>query len=760
MCWRRVFGVLDEEDSRPSVLRATGADPASVAVAVLAAAVLAAAVLAAGALAVGQVAAALAFAGGSEREGRQQGPAAGSSDRPAATGRLPDGSPYVSPRHLSLGTASGPAPLEESGGFVVSAQVGGPVNAVFEHDGLLYVGRGPRLLVYAVCPSGLEMVGASGLLPGVVQDVVVQGDVAFAAVGEAGLASLSLAEPEAPRLLHHLPIYGVSRKIVVDGGFAYLVSGIGGMPIVDIRDVSAMRVAGTYSALVSDIAVEGDWAFVVSRNLQLVNIADRTAPFQRAKLAEWADAVAVRDGRLFAGEVDSADSADRTAQLRVYDVRSPNKNRPQLFSMPLPSPVKDLEFEPGDRERLWILGRERLSVIQGIDSLASVGIVRQRPVPEPLRSLHRASFGLLIAAGGGGLLSVDPASADLADSRLTGGLASAQALAAGRGFAFVDDEGDFLVGDRLRAFDLRDPYAPREAGVIEMAVEARSLVWADDTLFAVDTDRLLRAFDVSDPYRPAEVGRLDLPKKTWALAAGNGHVFAAADDRVVIVDVRDPAAMLQVAAVEPEWGATDVALDVAARRAYATGPDSQRTSRRDTLHALDVAEPAAPAEVVHTPIDGWRSGLVAVDGIVFGGDLSLQIYDDRGGALAPLASLAAAGEIRDKAWSGDGLLLAVQLPEIGGVVRRIDVSDPSAPLETGALDVRAAARGVAFDRESGLGFVSAQDAGLLVFGLDAAPATPEPPPTPLPAPTRVPLAGEVRAHLPLAIGGVRRYCAP
>ena len=175
--------------------------------------------------------------------------------------------------------------------YTVRGQSGGPVRAVAVAEGTMWYGRGPRVVLGGVGADTAEWLpskpGASSrVLPGLVEDIALRGPRAFVAAQRGGLIVLDLADPDGPRITARLAVDGLAAGVRLDGDRAYVHAGWGGLHIVDVADPDAPRVVGHVAGIISDAVVAGQWAFVVSRNLTMVDLADPANPVQRSKLAE------------------------------------------------------------------------------------------------------------------------------------------------------------------------------------------------------------------------------------------------------------------------------------------------------------------------------------------------------------------------------------------------------------------------------------------------------------------------------------------
>lgn len=661
------------------------------------------------------------------------------------------GAAGAAPPRPAAGDAGDDAAARLCPDYSVRAQLGGPVRAAFAADGAVWYGRGPRVALGVVGAGGgpawlsASPGASSGVLPGLVEDLAVRGPRAFVAAQRGGLLVLDLAAPAGPRQTARLELEGLAASVRLDGDRAYVTAGWGGLHVVDVAQPDAPRAVGHVSGIVSDAAVTGTWAFVVSRNLTMVDLTDPTRPVQRAKLAEWADAVELVDGVLFAGVSDDPDRADRRGQLASYDVRDAGRSRPQLGSLEVGQPVRDLL--PLGRGRLLVLTRAELLEVDAADP-ARMRVLRRAAVPGHLRRLAGEGPPPHYAAGAGdGLLAIDGGTLALSPVPGAETLGHAASLAAlDERTLVVEDEADASSdAGRLRIVDVADPSAPRVVAQLPVPVDQRALVAGGGRIVVGQADGGLRVVDASNPADPRVAGRLQLAgRRIWALALAGDLVWVANDDRLRAVDVSNPDSPVEVGSVRMANGATDVAVD--GPRAYVAGPDSRRDSGFDFLQAVNIVDPTRPSPVPPGgAVDGWNDGLAAAGGLVAQGGLAL--YDVRGDVPPTWVGAVPMDEdVVDKAMAGGVVLLALEDPTAGtGAMRAVDVADPRRPRVLDTVPALAPVRDVAV--AGGLVALAEGDAGLRLIAPSGVPAVP----TAAPFPTRDPVDVVGTIYLPRVV---------
>ncbi len=174
-------------------------------------------------------------------------------------------------------------------------QFGGGIRAVAARGEQAFVGVGPRLFVLDVTDRAKPFaLGRGPVLGGVVQDIALEGDVAWVATGDAGLYALDVSEPTGPRVIAHHPLPGAwAENVLMHEGAAIIFSDSGNFRSVWIvaiddqqplesRELEPIRL----SSPTRGVAVFGDTIYVgagntANRDAPLIaayDIADPTAP--------------------------------------------------------------------------------------------------------------------------------------------------------------------------------------------------------------------------------------------------------------------------------------------------------------------------------------------------------------------------------------------------------------------------------------------------------------------------------------------------
>jgi hypothetical protein len=169
------------------------------------------------------------------------------------------------------------------------------------------------------------------------RNVETVGDL-VAVVGEAGLRLITASDPSSPAVVGVVTWPGESAGgVALADGFAYvLLEGpFTGVAVVDVRNPSLPVPAGSFPGHFSDIAVEGDRAFLTAPgegNLVVLDVSEPPAPSEIARAevpsvpgeTSVPGRIAVAGGLAFITESSSTGIMLRAPRLWVFDVDDPS----------------------------------------------------------------------------------------------------------------------------------------------------------------------------------------------------------------------------------------------------------------------------------------------------------------------------------------------------------------------------------------------------------------------------------------------------
>ncbi|MCB8945874.1 MAG: hypothetical protein H6658_19165 [Ardenticatenaceae bacterium] len=103
-------------------------------------------------------------------------------------------------------------------------QIGGAVTAVAVQNNLAYLGIGSRLAVVDVSdPTKPHVISWSGILPRIVQQITLSDELAYVALGEAGLWVFDISDPTTLTLLGQVQTTTPARQFLLHDDLAYVI---------------------------------------------------------------------------------------------------------------------------------------------------------------------------------------------------------------------------------------------------------------------------------------------------------------------------------------------------------------------------------------------------------------------------------------------------------------------------------------------------------------------------------------------------------
>ena len=654
----------------------------------------------------------------------------------------------ITPLSAVRSTPAHPASPHQPSPPAIVAQIGGAMTNVVQVGEHAYLGIGPRVVALDVSdPAHPREVGASAPLAHPIHHVAARGTTLFAAGTD--LTALDIADPTRPVVLGTLP--AGADQVVLDGDFAYVLSGVGAFPIdwvIDIRDPRAMRKVGELppsspkSALVvhPDPTVRFAWG---AYNV-FIHVLDTRDPAAVVKVAEADHNVhtyrLAADGRfLFA-------ATNTGLMVGVLDPPLPGL----LLTLATTAPLIDIDVAGGTA--LLVVGGE----LRVVDVTHPAQPILRGVAPVPgARSVSRVG-GFAYVTGAGGLTVVDvrdPAAPRIGEHLPAIDTVNDIALAGDLAYVAAGDSG-------LAVVNVADRAAPVLITVVDAGFSARHVVVEDGHAYVVGAgpqgSGQLAVFDLGRPVAPVRVGAVPTGAGAADVAVQNGYAFVASGrPGMTVIDARDPATPRVLASTGEAWWTTGVLVD---------GPTAYVVDRLTGLWVLDVADPASPTMLASVPLLTQREarGLALADRTLYATasrvPITRMFEDEWSQDVLPIDVTDPAHpqplpflmtEVRakdllvagDRAYVASGRVIQRDFDSHAQLVVLRNLAAGAAGLRRWALDLPQVPTGIAVAGDHA--FVATGDAGLLVVPvadavLDLPPATPTATVPPLPTRTLPP----------------------
>lgn len=400
-------------------------------------------------------------------------------------------------------------------------------------------------------------VNLEGQLGGPVNSIAISGNLAFLGTGYY-LQIVDLTDLEHPMArgtvwpFDDLPFGSIVVDIKPVGDFVYVVSY--GLQIVDVSNVDQPWVAGRYrlNHQCDAVDVQGDYAYLLCGFPDLV-VLDISDPNNPSRVGELNLGKSVRDiivsgdyAYLDAGYngVVAVDVSDPTAPVEVTSH---------------PGQVAQMALEG---QYIYVIRGDNLHVvdISNPTSPQDVGLFEMTDYPQDVA----VSNGMAFVASGVSLVhmidvSQPDAPVEIAyfDTMSIGGNMSFD-----RSITVSNNTVYFVDAAGLWVIDAGQVSLPAQAGTHGTPGSARGLAKQDDLLYVADGESGLRILDVSASASISEVGYLDTPGISQDVAVSGTMAYVAdGEEGLRIVDVSSPGSPVEIGMYADSQNTGSLALD-------------------------------------------------------------------------------------------------------------------------------------------------------------------------------------------------------
>jgi hypothetical protein len=591
-------------------------------------------------------------------------------------------------------------------------QVGGDVQDVAIRDNLGYVGIGPRLAIFDLShPDNPLLLGQSRPLPGIIQDVEVDGSFAYVTTCGYGdpslLIVLDVYDPDEIRTLGSITFTGCSKvSYIAQAGYVYRPYN-DAILVIDVRNPLQPKLINSIDVAVgsiTDIARVGTRLYLptTGSELPVVDISNPEAPALLAPLpAYWEHRsdvrVAVYQSYLYAIDMKN---------LYVYDIHDPNA--PILVgSASLFTYARDITAASDHVAVIEKWYKQGVAIVDVQDKSNPV-VAGYLDMEFGGEKVEGAGAQVFIADSVGGFRIVDVQ--DVQNPYEVGSYMTVPEL-----WNLVVKDGFAYAGDQSGAFSVLDIQndVHRQIGLYQKYPQTDqetytcpngTWLFGDVTLYDLSVSgnyayaaggvNGLQVFSLADPYNPTIVGSLDTAGSAFGVAvSGNQAYLADYCYGLRVIDIQDPFHPVEMGS----YGGIQAAMSVAIADHYAYVAD-----RYSGLFVLDIQDPALPVKVLEIPGPGaWD--IVVMGQYLYLPSQTFQIYD-----LSNPAAPALLGELAEfgyyTAVDGENAYLTSQ-----SRVKVIDIRNPRHPVLVERKPTPGLARGIA--AEQGKVYIADDDGG-------------------------------------------------
>ena len=282
----------------------------------------------------------------------------------------------------------------------------------------------------------------------------------------------------------------------------------------------------------------------------------------------------------------------------------------------------------------------------------------------------------------------------------------------------VQDNYAYLVRDRgdfdFVVFNISDPANPTISGSLNTSYEAHNIAVSGDYVYIAcsDNNGELQIVDISNPSSPCNVGELDLGGNKDALGvyvSGNTAYVTrekGSDPIFAIVDVSTPASPILTGSID----SSEIPGDV--NEVVVLGDYAYLATSGDELYVIDMSTPSLPTIAVSydLPETSDAKSIAGFDNtIVLGRDNGNVYLFDVSTPSSPvvLGSYNDFGSKIQDISLGNNNNYAFLASDAGSAeFQVIDISNSSAPVLVGSLDLNECLRGIAYSADHGRVFAA------------------------------------------------------
>ena len=620
------------------------------------------------------------------------------------------------------------------------SQIGGISKAVFSTGPYTYLGEGPALDIFDTSDLTTPLLLGRIILPGIVEDIYVNEDVAYVAAGEAGLQVLDVSNPAYPARVIGLDTPGDARGLDYLEDYIYLADGIGGLRIINVNNPRNPFEASRYqpAGMVRYVESENDYVYlIVEDQFHILDVSDPTSPSS----VSWLQ-VSSGNGLTVAG--DYAVTVGRICTMshcfdypEVIDISEPDN--PDLFSntmreYPNISSLGAVFDESQDKLLVYFGSTYLIYVVDPIDieyspyTLVAPGIVWDL-------FLQGEQAYLATEGRGMGIIDISIPEAPSLISTTTRPTFSVTGADSQDGQTYITGsvvdpiQTVFFGWSMTKAYMIQietsDPKRLREAATFSIPGVINSINLED----SIEPGVLLGFLSATAPsYKPQEVGGLLITDLTASITptiigmtdsdlcipdfqqtviTGSLAVVAAGYDGLRLIDISTLSNPTEIGYLDTAGYARDVA--VSGHKAYVA--DSELG-----WQTIDISDPTGPVEIEHAPYQFSAYGVTTSgngdDARVYlsAGVEGLQLFETSP-TMRLIGSYDTPGFSMQTAVDGNFAYIA----DGTGGLRLVDVSDPSQPQEVASFDTAGSAVEVVLD--NGKIYIADGEGGLLIFEL-------------------------------------------
>jgi len=493
--------------------------------------------------------------------------------------------------------------------------------------------------------------------------VAVQNTTAF--YGNGGYLEIAdISNPATPTMVTTVLMPEIVQDVAVRGDFAYVASN--GLRILDISNLPAVTEVG-YCCVgyVWGVTVNGNYAYTRDHwgNMSIIDISDPSIPSRISTFST--DGVT----RQITVKNDVAYIASWSGGIYIVDVSTPSH----------PTLIGRFDLEP---DAFGIDIQNEYAFVGASHDGFIVLDVSNPAEPDSVATINTEGSADLVFVRGDyayvscssrGLYIIDIT--DPRDPQIAGRLDvedPVHDLVIAGDFAYTA-EGD----DGMRIISILHPSSPTTVGSCDSGGNSSNVAVAGNYAYVAQFGKELQILDISQPHIPIVVGTYDAGDRIIDISVDGERAYITDSDLdlLTVLDIANPSAPSFLGSFEIQWPGSAWSVEVHDGIAYVT-------TYHDGLWLIDVSNPAAAVILATYDTSGEARDVTVDDGHAYvrdgpGGVVILDVSSPTEPEF--LANIATESFVLATAIDGERLIIG----ESGAQLRVFDITNPTAPVLEG-----------------------------------------------------------------------------
>ncbi len=512
-----------------------------------------------------------------------------------------------------------------------------------------------------------------------VNDLTVNGELAYLALGRVGLAIVDVSLMDKPDRIGSFDTTGNANAVAVEGQYAYIADGRAGLRILDISNPYAPKEIGAFdtNGYAEDIDVVNDFAYMADgkSGLLIINVGKKSNPSLISSFPINGNVrrVVVQGNYAYLG--------DNQNQFRVVNISKP-RQPDEVAVLEIGAEIQDMDIS---ESRVYLATGAQGMVIVDITTPEQPAVLSTIDTPGKVQDVAvNGDIIAFLADGENGLLVYDIA--DLNAIEQVGSFSdflNANQVEIDQGGLYVSDKDSALhiVDAKVSLSSQRVSSTEKQQG------RAQSVAVNENYAFLAYVDQGLRVIDIANPNTPVEVATYDSSGEAIGVDLSGDFIYladGAAGLRVLFLESSgsENLRMEEIAVIDTPGEANQVSV---------VGQTVYLADGSGGLRVISMVNPAQPVSLGWEDTPGNANGVAVLGEYAYiaDGPAGLRVLNILDGSKpAEVGAIDIIGEARAvvvrQITDPVERTLAYVAAEEGGL-RVIDVSDPIHPLEIGSF---------------------------------------------------------------------------